>query len=136
MASNELRVALEVETGFGLQHTNGCKRDRHQRRLGIFGEREGFLRAFENDSRELGAQRVVHLGEHLPGRREIRGQRFAHAHGLAALTRKYECDRHVMSLLPRPLVEIGPKDTATGVCVKLSLSKSNLASNQAKRLCG
>ena len=49
MAGDELRVAFEIEAGFGLQHAQGRERDRHQRGLGVFGERERLGRAFEND---------------------------------------------------------------------------------------
>ncbi len=66
MAGDELRVAREIETGFRLQHAHGGERDRHQRRLGVLGERERLGRAFEDDGAQLVAERLVDLVEDLP----------------------------------------------------------------------
>ena len=135
MAGDELRVTLEIQPGFLLQHAHNRERHRHQRRLRIFGEGEHIGRALEHDGAELGAERLVDLGKDLARGREIRRQRLAHADRLTALARKYESDRHT---LPCPFtarraslfcargpflcsrrVEIGPKDTAIRGYVKL-----------------
>jgi hypothetical protein len=118
MSGDELRVTLEIKAGFGFQHPHDGERNRHQSRLGIFGEREPVGRAFENDGAELFAERFVHRLEDLPGRRKILRQRLAHTHGLAALARKYESNRHAPPFFPSG-VEIGPKDTALRRSVKL-----------------
>ena len=99
MAGDELRVAFEIETGFGFQHAHRRERNRHQCRLRILGERERIGWALEHDGGKLGAKRFIDLVEHLPGRRKIRRQRLAHADRLAALARKHECDRHTPSQL-------------------------------------
>ena len=65
MAGDELRVALEIEAGFRLQHAHGGERHRHQRRLRVLGERERLGRAFAHDGAELVAERLVDLVEHL-----------------------------------------------------------------------
>ena len=117
MAGDELRVALEVETGFRLQHADRGDRHRHQRRLRVLGQRQGFDRTFEDNGRQLAAERLVDFIEHLPGRREIRRQGLAHANRLAALAGKYESCRHWPSLCLN-CVKIGPKDTSLVVSVK------------------
>ena len=111
MAGDELRVARKLEPGLVLQHAHHRERDRHQRRLRILGKRERLDRAVENDVAELGAERRVDFVEYPLRGHEIRGQRLAHAHRLAALAGKYESDRHAPNNLRR-FVEIGPKDTA------------------------
>ena len=50
------------------------------------------------DRRELLAERVVDLVEHLPRRRKSLGQALAHADRLAALAGKYESRRHPLPL--------------------------------------
>ena len=118
MAGDELRVALEIEPGFGFQHAHDRERDRHQRRLGVFGERERLGRAFEYDAAELGAERPVDLVEHGLRGREIVGQRLAHADRLAALAGKHKSCRHA-PITFAVCGEFGPKDTAKPRPVKL-----------------
>ena len=98
MAGDELRIALEIEAGFRFQHAHDGERDRHQRRLGVFGERERVGRAFEDDGAQLVAERVIDLLEHRRAGAKFVGQRLAHADRLAALARKHESDRHVLAL--------------------------------------
>ena len=61
---------------------------------------------------ELAAQRSIDFIEHMLRRREIRRQCLAHPDGLAALPRKHESNRHVLSVNCSPFAEIGPKDTS------------------------
>ena len=92
------------KAGLGLQHAQGGDRDRHQGRLGIFGELEGFGRAIPDDGRQLLAERGIDLVEYGPrGRKGVR-QGLAHADGLGTLPRKCECCRHRRS----PHAESGP----------------------------
>jgi len=91
-------VALEIDARLGFDHAHGGKRHRHQRRLRILGERQRLGRTVPHDGGELVAERGVDLVEHAARRREILGERLAHAHGLASLAGKYQRDRH---FLPR-----------------------------------
>ena len=100
MAGDELRVAFEIETGFGFQHAQRGKRDRHQRRLRILGERAAHRpgpRTSMLDS--LSPSAASTSSNTCAGRRKFVRQRLAHADRLAALARKYESDRHTPSQL-------------------------------------
>ena len=71
-----------------------AKRDRHQRRLGVFGELQGLGRAVPDDGGQLFPERRIDLVEHRArGRKSLR-QGLAHADRLGALPRKGECCRH------------------------------------------
>ena len=82
------------EAGLGLQHAQGRERDRHQRRLGIFGELQGLGRAFPDHGGQLFAERGIDLVEYRAGGRKSFRQRLAHADRLGALPGKSECCRH------------------------------------------
>ena len=69
MAGDERRVAREIEAGLGLQHAQGRERHRHQRRLGVLGQRQRVGRALPHERGELLAERRVDLVEHGARRR-------------------------------------------------------------------
>jgi hypothetical protein len=92
VTGDELRLALKIEPRFRLQHADDGERDRHQRRLGILGERQRVRGPVEHDGAQALAERLVHHLEHSPCRREVLRQCLAHTHRLAALARKYESD--------------------------------------------
>ena len=68
-----------------LQHPQSRQRNRHQRRLGIFGELQGLGRAVPNDGCQLFTERRIDLVEHRAGGRKGLRQRLAHADRLGAL---------------------------------------------------
>ena len=75
----------------GFEHADDGDADRHQGRLGVFGQAQDIVRAFEHDGRETLAQGLVDFLEHGAGLGIGRGQILAHADGLAALPGKGEC---------------------------------------------
>ena len=128
MAGDECGVTLQIDPGLGLQHAHGRERHRHQRGLRILGQRQAVARSLPDDRRQLLAERGIDLVEHRPGRRERIRQRLAHADGLAALPRKYECRRHgplPPERCPRP--KFGPRDYARAHQVKRPGTRSSLA---------
>ena len=64
MSRHEGCVAPDREAGLGLQHAQGRERNRHQRRLGVFGELQGFRRAVPDDRGQLFPKRRIDLVEH------------------------------------------------------------------------
>ena len=134
MAGDELRVALEIEAGFALQHAQGRERDRHQRRLGVFGERQRLGRALEHDGGELGAERLVNFGKTCAAT----GKFAASALPMPTVWLPWPGNTKATAIIVKPLplavfrsmrVEIGPKDTALEV-----MSSWTRSGNQAKRL--
>ncbi len=120
MAGDELRVARKIEAGFRLQHAHGRERDRHQRRLGVLGERQRLGRPFADDGAELLAERGIDLVEHRPRRR-----RNASASALPMPTAWLPWPGNtnataMPALYPVFAVKSGPKDTALRHSVKLS----------------
>ena len=104
MAGHEGGVPPDREAGLGLQHPQGGERDRHQGRLGIFGELQGLGRAVPDDGGQLLAERRIDLVENRARRRKGLRQGLAHADRLGTLPRKCECCRHRRSLnVPNPL---------------------------------
>src|SRR5262249_44048930 len=83
-------------------------RDRHQGRLGIFGELEGFGRAVPYDGRQLLAKRRINFVEDCPRGRKGFRQSLAHTDRLGTLPRKCKCSRH-----RRSLIKIGGRKTLT-----------------------
>ena len=57
MAGDEGGVARKVEPGLGLEHAHRRQRHRHQRRLGVRGQRQRLGRALPDQPRELFAER-------------------------------------------------------------------------------
>ena len=103
MAGDEGRIPPHGKARLGLQHPQRGDRDRHQGRLGIFGELEGFGRAVPDDGGQLLAERRIDLVEYRPrGRKGLR-QGLAHADRLGTLSRKRKCSRH-----RRSLIRMGP----------------------------
>ena len=94
VSGHEGGVPADREAGLGLQHAQGGERDRHQRRLGVFGKLQGFGRAVPDDGGQLLAERRVDLVEHRAGGRKSLRQRLAHADRLGTLPWKSECCRH------------------------------------------
>ena len=70
MSGDERGVAPDREAGFGLQHAQCRERDRHQRRLGIFGELQRLTRTIPDDGRQPFAERRIDLVEHRAGGRK------------------------------------------------------------------
>ena len=72
------------------EHTDDGDGRRHQRRLGVFGEAQGILGAFEHDFRERDAERIIDFLEDSAGRGIGLGKIVPHADSLAALSGKGE----------------------------------------------
>ena len=99
MAGDEGRIPPHGKARLGLQHAQRRNRDRHQGRLGIFGELKGLSRAIPDDGSELLAERRIDLVEYRPrGRKGLR-QGLAHTDRLGTLPRKSKCSRHRRSLM-------------------------------------
>ena len=82
MPGHEGGILAHRETGLALQHPQGGDRDRHQGRLGVFGELQGFGRAVPDGRRQLLAQRRIDLVEYGARGRKGLGERLAHADSL------------------------------------------------------
>ncbi len=95
MAGDESRVALEIDAGLLLEHAHRRERDRHQRRLRVFGQRQRIRRTVPDDVAEPLAQRRIDFFENPPRRRKRLGQGLAHADGLTALAGKNKRGRHM-----------------------------------------
>jgi hypothetical protein len=89
MAGDERRFA-SAHAKLALQRTHRRQAHRHQRRLRVGGQRQFIGRAFEDQLRELLAQRLVDLLKHLARRAERVVKTLAHAGRLASLTGKNE----------------------------------------------
>ena len=94
MTGHKGSIADQIDAGFLFQDAHRRERDRHQRRLGIFGQSEGFERAAPDGVAQPLAERRVDFLKHLPRRGKGVGQGLAHAHGLAALTWENKRNRH------------------------------------------
>jgi hypothetical protein len=94
MSGHEGGVTAHRKPGLGLQHPQRCERDRHQGRLGIFGELQGLGRTLPDDRGQLFAERCVDLFEYRPRGREGFRHSLAHAYGLRPLARKGKCCGH------------------------------------------
>ena len=99
MASDEGRIPPHGKARFGLQHAQRRDRDRHQRRLGIFGELERLGGTIPDDGRKLLAERRIDLVEYRLGGRKGFRKGLAHTDRLGTLPRKRECSRHRRSLM-------------------------------------
>ena len=96
MAGNKGGIARKVDAGLGFEHPHDGERDRHQRRLGILGERQRIGRPVPDRFAEPLAERRVDFLEHLPRRGKGVGQRLAHANRLTSLAGKNERNRHCL----------------------------------------
>ena len=85
-----------------LEHPDQRHRHRHQRRLGVGGECQRLLGAFEDYRRKLFAKRRVDLVKDGSCFRIGGGKILAHTDRLAALPRKSECYGHVSA----PMIDI------------------------------
>ena len=94
MSCDERGVSPHREAGLSLQYTQGSERDRHQCRLGIFGELQGLSRTIPDNGCQLLAERRIDLVENRAGGRKSLRQGLAHADRLGALPWKSECCRH------------------------------------------
>ena len=94
MAGDILDLVGEPEALLILEHAHHRKRNRHQGRLGVLGQRQGVERTIEHDLGQLLAERGVDLIEHGAGRGVRLGELGAHADGLTALPGKDECNGH------------------------------------------
>ncbi len=94
MSGDKGGVPSHRETGFLFKHAQGRERDRHQRRLGVFGELEGLRRTIPDDPGQFFAKRRIHLVEYRAGGRKSLGERLAHSDGLRPLPRKGKCCSH------------------------------------------
>ena len=93
MTGDEGNLVLQHETA-GFHDADRGHGDGHQSRLGVCGQREGLFRAVPHDLGELFAERVIDFLEDCTGLGKGVGEILAHADGLAALTRKGECECH------------------------------------------
>jgi len=96
VTGDEGRMLGQVESALVLQHPQNGDADGHQGRLGVLGQRQVGLGAFEHQARKALVQRVVHLFKGEPRDLERLGQLTAHADGLAALARKDERPGHAI----------------------------------------
>jgi hypothetical protein len=94
MAGHVTDLAVEAEPALGSQRVHHRHGDRHQGRLGIFGQAQFVIRPFEHQFREVLAQRVVDLFEDLARGCKGVGQGLAHANFLRPLAGEYECHAH------------------------------------------
>ena len=98
VAGDERRVAGDVEPGHAFERAQRRQARRHQRRLGVGGQRQLRLRAFEDQAAELLAERRVDALEHFARSGKGFGERLAHADRLRALAGKYQGGFHPCSL--------------------------------------
>lgn len=84
------RGLRDIDAELALERAHGGEAHRHQRGLSIRGQREFVGRAFEDQPRELFAERFVDLLKHLAARAEGVVKGFAHTGRLASLTGKNE----------------------------------------------
>ena len=98
MAGDELGIARQIHSGFGLKHAHRRERHRDQRRLCILGQRDLLRRSLPHDGAELVAERGIDLLEDRAGGGIGLRQRLAHADRLAALPRENESGRHSADL--------------------------------------
>ncbi len=94
MAGHEVRLFLEREPALVLEHPRRGDAYRHQRRLGVLGERQLVLRPLEHEPGQVLGKRFVDFLVDLPCLGVGLGQRLAHADRLRSLARKYECGAH------------------------------------------
>ena len=99
MARDEGGVAGDDEAGLALERPQSRQARRHQRRLGVGGQRQLRLRPLEHELRELLAERCVYARKHVPRGRKRLGEPLAHADRLRALSWKYEGRLHPESFL-------------------------------------
>ncbi len=90
MAGDEGGVAGEVEPGLGAQHGERGEAHRHQRRLGVGGQRQLRFRPLEHQGRKRLPERLIDLGEYVACLGEKIGQGLAHADGLRPLAGEHE----------------------------------------------
>ena len=89
MAGHETRPVRQRQSGV-LERTQDGQADRHQRRLGILGQRQILARPVEHQPGEPLRQRIVHFLENQTGHARRFGEVPAHANGLGPLPRKDE----------------------------------------------
>ena len=94
MAGHQVARGREVEAGLLLQDPDHRQADGHQGRLGVLGQPQVVLRAFEHEPAEVLGQRIVDLLKEVPGHRKGLRQPLSHPDGLAALAGKNESARH------------------------------------------
>ena len=97
VAGDDDGLLAQGEAALLLQHAQHGERVRHQRGLGVLGQRQLLAGPFEHQLGELLLQGLVDLLEHLAGGGEGGGEVAAHADGLAALAREDEgVNRHAV----------------------------------------
>ena len=89
MAGDKLAMFTEFQAAIAPQHPHDGQAHGHQGGLGVFGQGQLFDRSFKHQPREVLIQRLVDLFKHRAGGWQGLGQDLPHAHGLAALTRKF-----------------------------------------------
>ncbi len=114
MAGDERAGAPQIEAALALEHAQHGEADRHQRRLGVLGQRELVLRPLEDHPGEVLAERLVDFGEDLAGAGMAFGEVAPHADGLRALSGKNQRASHAETLSAargrkgRPLINARP----------------------------
>ena len=94
VAGDEGRVARNAKSGLGLERAKRRHARRHQRRLGVGGQRQFGLGALEHELRQVLRERRIDPVEHLARGRKRFGERLAHADRLRPLTRKHQGRLH------------------------------------------
>ena len=97
MPGDERCFVGEPQPAFDLQHTQRGDRHRHDRRLGVGGQRQFVVGTVPHQREQLLAERVIDLFENGAGGRAGVGKAGAHARRLAALARKDESADDVYS---------------------------------------
>ena len=90
MTSDEARIAGEVKSGLGFEHTDNCEADREQGRLRVRRQGEFSLRALEHEQGQILPERLVDLCQSCTGLRKRIGQRLTHTCCLRSLSWKNE----------------------------------------------
>ena len=90
VTSDKAAMVLERDAEFSFQRPNRCQRDRHQRRLGVLGQLQIIVRAFEHQRRKVLAQGFINFIKDRAGRWKGLGKVFAHSDFLAALTGEHK----------------------------------------------
>ena len=87
---DEISLFCKRDAALAFEHAKDGYGVGHDRRLRVFGEHQLVLGPFAHYAAKVLAQRLVHLFEDLARSGACVGKVCAHAHFLAALSRKYE----------------------------------------------
>ena len=102
VAGDEIGRLGEFHAAFLRQRSEYRHRMRHDRRLRIFREPQILVRPVAHQAEEVLSERFVNLGKDVVRGSAGLGQSGAHAHRLAALSRKKECAHSCLSWFSVP----------------------------------